>query len=113
MRAIRFGNGDISLILTQGGFSSIRSLAEEKLVASARIQATEGDPLKDKEIQLIYHPTKNVGFRDCGIDCSEMIRHFDSPPIPVYISKETVRTLENREFCGSCYIDAKLIIKVS
>lgn len=113
MKVVRFGNGDFTLLLTQDELAEARSLASvgymEKMLSEAKIEAGKADPLRGKKIQLIYSSIRNF---DCGVDCSDMIRHLTKPSIPVYFSMRAIRRLEQGEFCGSAYGDAKLFIKV-
>ena len=115
MKVLRRGNGDISLTLTQNEFRKLKECDEKQErqdIATAEIipfPPDSSDPLEGKKVAFIYDASRD---RDCGLDCSEMIKHFNSPPIPVYISSRAVKRLEEGEFCGSCYADAKLEIKL-
>ena len=114
MDVYRLGNLDIRLFLASDEFSQAKKFALEnidsdRVVATGKIKSTEDDPLYGTEVNLIYNPKRD---RDCGVDCSEMIRHFEDPPIPVYISGRAVRNLSNGELCGSAFLQYKLEIKV-
>ena len=113
MQVVRLGNLDIHFILTQDEVLLLEDLVKreevnEVVIATAFLRARSYDPLQGKEASLIYSPRCNVD----GADCSEMVEHFENPPIPVYIAGRGLQRLKTGEICGGAYLSTKVEVKV-
>ena len=112
MECYLLGNMDIRLILISEELSLVEKLINERAkkqkIASVPIKAPNST-LDKTEFQLIYDPSRQG---DCGVDASEVLAHFNKPPIQVYISKRAIPLLKEQGWCGTAYSDAKLEIRM-
>jgi len=111
MRATRLGNMDLLLLINREELSKIKDASKNgETLASCKIRSQYG--LDGTEIKLIYDSERSQ-YSDNGLDCSEVVRHLQDPPIPVYIADYRVaQRLENEELCISAFLQYKLEIKV-
>jgi len=110
MEAIREGNLDFLLHISEEELLRGGNMSKERIIASSKIKSFyPEDSLNDKEMQLIYHPNR---FFSDDVDCREIILHFNNPPIPVYINSQGIKILQENKENVSGFLSYKLRIKL-